>query len=67
MGINNYFNLGIISWSNTKFSELTSKELYSRQKGEFPIRSWQWKGWVEDCSVSMVLYKSPSDHNENWL
>ena len=30
MGIKNNINLGIISWSSTKFSELTSQELYHR-------------------------------------
>ena len=30
-------NLGIISWSDTKFSELTLKELYGRQWGELQI------------------------------
>ena len=29
--INQKVNEGLISWSNTKFSELTSKELYDRQ------------------------------------
>ena len=27
-------NLEIISWSNTKFSDITSQELYDRQWGE---------------------------------
>ena len=31
MGIKKNINQGIISWSNTKFSKLTSKELYDRQ------------------------------------
>ena len=30
---------GIISWSNTKFSKLTSQELYGRQEGELLMRS----------------------------
>ena len=33
-------NVGIISWSNTKFSELTLKELYSWQWGKLQI----WSG-----------------------
>ena len=35
---------GIISRSNTKFSEITSEELYSRQSGEILIRSWELEG-----------------------
>ena len=31
---------GIIGWSNTKFSVLTSWKLYSRQWGELLMRSW---------------------------
>ena len=31
MGIKKNINKGIISWSNTKFSKLTSSELYGRQ------------------------------------
>ena len=34
----------IISWSNTKFSKLTSQELYGREKGELLMRSWELKG-----------------------
>ena len=30
MGIEKNINYGIISWSNIKFSELTSYELYAR-------------------------------------
>ena len=33
-------NLGIISWSNAKFSELTLEELYGWQLGELQI----WSG-----------------------
>ena len=36
--------LGIINWSNPKFSKLTSQELYSRQQGELLMRSWELKG-----------------------
>ena len=36
-------NKGIISWSNTKFSKLTSKKLYGRQWGELLMRSWELK------------------------
>ena len=31
IGIKTNINQGIISWSNIKFSKLTSQELYSRQ------------------------------------
>ena len=34
----------MIGWSNTKFSELTLYELYGRQWGELPMRSWELKG-----------------------
>ena len=34
MRINTNINLGIISWSKTKFSQPMSQELYSRQLGE---------------------------------
>ena len=37
-------NWGIISWPNTKFSKLTSQELYGRQEGELLMRSWELKG-----------------------
>ena len=37
-------NYRIISWLNTKFSKLTSLELYGRQYGELLIRSWELKG-----------------------
>ena len=40
MQIKTNFNLGIISWSNTKFSELTLEELYGWQWGELQI----WSG-----------------------
>ena len=33
--IKKYINYQISSWSNIKFSELTSKDLYGRQWGEF--------------------------------
>ena len=33
-----------MSGSHTKFSKLTSQELYGRQKGELLLRSWELKG-----------------------
>ena len=44
MRIKNNINQGIISWSSTKFSDLTSQELYNRQLGELLMRYWEWKG-----------------------
>ena len=40
MRIKKNINLGIISWFNTKFSELTLLELYGWQEGELQI----WSG-----------------------
>ena len=40
MRIEKNINLGMINWSNTKFSELTLHELHGWQKGEFQI----WSG-----------------------
>ena len=37
-------NYEIISWFDTKLSELTSQELYERQKEELLMRSGEWKG-----------------------
>ena len=45
MRIEKNINLGIISWSNTKFSELTSWELYGWQWGE-------WQIWSESYRVN---------------
>ena len=39
MRIKKNIDKGIISWSNTKFSKLTSEELYGRQEGELLMRS----------------------------
>ena len=39
MRIRKNINLGIISWSNTKFSELSLLELYGWQWGEWEIWS----------------------------
>ena len=39
MRIKKNINLGIISWSNTKFSELTLQELCGWQWGEWQICS----------------------------
>ena len=36
--------MGIIGWSNPKFSKLTSQKLYGRQWGELLMRSWELKG-----------------------
>ena len=41
MRIKKNINKGIICWSNTKFSKLTSQELYDRQQGELLMRSWE--------------------------
>ena len=35
-------NFGIIGWSNSKFSKLTSHKLYG--KGELLMKSWELKG-----------------------
>ena len=35
----------LLSWCSTKFSELTSKEMYGNEKGELICRSWVWKDW----------------------
>ena len=37
-------NKGVISWSNTKFSEVTLEDLYSRQSGDVLMTSWELKG-----------------------
>ena len=34
----------IITWSNTKFSEVTLEEMYSRQSGEFLMISKEFNG-----------------------
>ena len=39
MRIKKNIDKGIISWSKTKFSKLTSQELYGRQEGELLMRS----------------------------
>ena len=44
MRIKKNINKGTASWSNTKFSKLTSLELYGRQCAEFVMISWEWKG-----------------------
>ena len=44
MWMNKNINEGITSWSNTKFSKLTSVELYGRQLGELLMRSLELKG-----------------------
>ena len=38
------YQLGVISWFNTKFFKLTLQELYGRQQGELTMRSWELKG-----------------------
>ena len=40
------YQLGDISWSNTKFSKITSWELYDKKYGELLIWSWEWKGEI---------------------
>ena len=42
MRLKKNINLGIIRWSNTKFSELTLSEFYGWQLGEWQI--WSVKG-----------------------
>ena len=44
MWMNKNINEGITSWSNTKFSKLTSVELYGRHLGELLMRSLELKG-----------------------
>ena len=39
MRIKKNINLWIIGWSNTKFSELTLKELYGSQQGQLKNQS----------------------------
>ena len=39
MKINKNISKGIINWSDIKFSELTSQELYGRQQGGLQMRS----------------------------
>ena len=55
-------NYRIISWLNTKFSKLTSLELYGRQYGELLIRSWELKGEgsspMSQMLVAFCSYKS---------
>ena len=46
MRIKKSISEGIISWSNTKFSKLTSQHWYGRQQGELLMRSWELKGKV---------------------
>ena len=50
------YQLGVISWFNTKFFKLTSQELYGRQQGELTMRSWELKG-LQMLLVYFVCYK----------
>ena len=50
------YQLGVISWFNTKFFKLTSQELYDRQQGELTMRSWELKG-EQMLLVYFVCYK----------
>ena len=43
MRIKENINEEIICWFNTKFSKLTSQQLYGRQSGELLMRSWELK------------------------
>ena len=43
MRIKKNINKGIIDWPNTKFSKLTSQELYGKQYEELLIRLWELK------------------------
>ena len=53
MRIKKNINYRIINWSNTKFSKLTSEELYGRQKGELLMRSWESK---DEYTVDWCYY-----------
>ena len=44
MRIMKKYKLGDYKLINTKFSMLTSQELYGRQLGELLMRSWDLKG-----------------------
>ena len=44
MRIKKRIKKGIIGWSNSKFSNLTSHKLYGRQWGELLMKSWDLKG-----------------------
>ena len=47
------FNEGMISWFNTKVSELTSWELYSRQWGELWMRFYEWTVLCSNLTISI--------------
>ena len=38
------YQLGIIGWSNSIFSKLSSHKLYGRLYGELLMKSWELKG-----------------------
>ena len=46
------FIYGIFSWSNTKFSQLTSKELYVRQLGKFTDEILD--GWTTEIYGDLI-------------
>ena len=60
MRIKKYINLGIITWSNTTFSELTLQELYGWQKGE-------WKIWSESLRVTRLMWEHKIKYHLNTL
>ena len=53
------YQLGVIGWSNTKFSELASEGLYSRLQGELLMRSWGLDNYREKMDLSVTV--------SNWL
>ena len=56
MRIKKKINYRIINWSNTKFSKLTSEELYDRQKGGFSHEILGVKGWIH-CRLVLLSLK----------
>ena len=49
------YQLGVIGWSNTKFSELASEGLYSRLQGELLMRSWGLDNYREKMDLSVTV------------
>ena len=63
MRLKKNINLGIIRRSNTKFSELTLKELYSWENGELKI--WSGSERVEE-NVFMTQWMSFITTSSEW-
>ena len=55
MSLKNNINKGIINWSNTKFSKVTSDELYDWEQGDFLLRSWEWVKGLNCVSVNVLM------------